>query len=123
MQFQLTFDRKDSNMTSNKSHLLSEAYEEEIRSITPEIMNQVFGPGDDTYWDPERGYDSPEWYFKGPGGVILGIGFRWGVPRLRGKNLINQCLTPEDICSMFLSQVIYSIELDQEDLEANTGGE
>ena len=113
MQFQLTFDRNDSNMTSNKSHLLSEAHEEEIRSITPEIMTQVFGPGDDTYWEPERGYDSPEWYFKGPGGVVLGVGFRWGRPRLRGKNIDDQFIPAHEACSTFIEQILYSIEVNQ----------
>ena len=90
MDFQLTQDNKDSNMTSIISHLLSHDEFRDMRTITPKLMESTFGPGDDSYWEPERGYGDPEWYFKGPGGTILGIGFRWGMARLRGKNVKNQ---------------------------------
>ncbi len=115
MQFQLTQDRKDANMTSNISHLLSHNDLEALRNITPHLMAATFGPGDDSYWEPERGYDSPEWYFKGPGGTILGIGFRWGMTRLRGKSVNNQFVEPQEVCATFLHQVLYTIEIEQED--------
>jgi hypothetical protein len=116
MQFQLTQDRKDSNMTSNISHLLNDAECEEMYSITPELMSQTFGPGDDSLYEPERGYSDPEWYFKGPGGTVLGIGYRYGMTRLRGKNVENQFVTSQEVCATFLQQVLYSIELEQEDV-------
>jgi hypothetical protein len=102
-------------MTSNKSHLLTEALAEDIQDITPELMVQTFGPGDNSLWMPEKGYTDPEWYFKGPGGAVLGIGFRWGRPRLRGKNIADQFLPPQKVCETFLEQVLYTIEIDQED--------
>ncbi len=114
MQFQLTSDWNDSNMTSNKSHLLTDTLEKDIQDITPELMTQAFGPGDTSLWLPEKGYTDPEWYFKGPGGVVLGIGFRWGRPRLRGKNIDNQFVSPQKVCSLFLEQVLYTIEIEQE---------
>ena len=116
MQYQLTQDHKDSNMTSNISHLLNGTECEEMYSITPYLMTQTFGPGDDSLDEPEKGYSDPEWYFKGPGGTILGIGFRWGRTRLRGKNVKNQFITPQEICATFLQQILYSIELRQEDM-------
>lgn len=123
MQFQLTPDCDDAFGTSNITHLLTETHEQDISSITPSIMAQVFGPGDDDWLEPERGYDSPEWYFKGPGESVLGIGFRWGRPRIRGKNITNQFIPPREVCETFVKQVLYCIELDQEDREENTGGE
>ena len=116
MQFQLTQDRKDSNMTSNISHLLTNDEFKEMRTITPELMASTFGPGDNTLWEPERGYSDPEWYFKGPGDAVLGIGFRWGMTRLRGKNVDNQFITAQEVCATFLQQVLYSIEIEQEDV-------
>jgi len=122
MQFQPTSSRGDSNMTSNKSHLLTEAHEQEIKNITPDLMSQTFGPGQDVNI-PEKGYTDPEWYFKGPGGSVLGIGFRWGRPRLYAKNITNQFIPPQEVCETFVEQVLYCIELEQEDREENNGGE
>ena len=33
----------------------------------------------------EKGYGD-EWYFKAPSGNTVAIGFRWGIPRLRGDS-------------------------------------
>jgi hypothetical protein len=32
-----------------------------------------------------KGY-TKEWYFQAPSGSTIGIGFRWGVPRVRGDD-------------------------------------
>ena len=38
----------------------------------------------DGYEVDEKGYGA-EWYFTTPNGNIVAIGFRWGMPRLRGN--------------------------------------
>ena len=83
-------------------------------------MAEAFGEREPDFWPGDyeydyKGYTDPEWYFTGPSGSVLGIGFRYGRPRLRGKNLENQFMTPKEICELFLQQVLYTIELDQED--------
>lgn len=37
----------------------------------------------DSYMD-DKGYGG-EWYFTAPSGNVVAIGFRWGMPRLRGN--------------------------------------
>ena len=123
MEFQLVTsgDRSVSNMTSNITGCLKAPTSlDDLLTINPKSMAETFGerepdfhPGDYEYY--RKGYTDPEWYFTGPSGTVLGIGFRFGVPRLRGKNLDNKFLSPEEICELFVQQVVYSIELDQED--------
>ena len=111
MEFQLSHSYyNDSNNTSNISHFLSGDSRTALDTITPRTMISVFGPGDDRFSDQDKGYTDPEWYFRGPGGTILGIGFRWGTPRVRGKNLQSQFVTPEDICTKFIKQLMTSID-------------
>ena len=53
--------------------------------MNPGSFEQVFGPGDDLCYDPEGGYQDPEWYWKSSDGCVWGIGWRYGRPRIRGK--------------------------------------
>ena len=84
MQFQLTHNASDTDWTSNKSHILGESEESDLAEITPGMMQQVFGPGEDVNI-PEKGYTDPEWYWKSSDGSVWGIAWRWGTPRLRGR--------------------------------------
>ena len=118
IKFRLANDRLVSNMTSNITHLLSRDDQTVLLAdVTPDFMQQTFGashypgfsPGDYEY--DCKGYTDDEWYFKGPGDVVLGIGFRWGQPRLRGKNLDNQFLTEQELCSKFMEFLAHSYQL------------
>ena len=80
----------DSNCTPKLCHLLNDESFHLLRDITPEKLAKAFGEREVKYYEYERGYTDPEWYFKSPDGQVAGIGFRWGVPRLRGK-----CLSEE----------------------------
>ena len=100
--FTLTKDPSSSNNTSNISHVIVGLGKlEQLGQITPAVMEATFGPGEDVDI-PEKGYTDPEWYFAGPGGTVMGIGFRWGQTRLRGKNTRDQFLTPNEIANVFL---------------------
>jgi len=102
--FTLTTDSDAMNGTSNISHVIIGPEKLALLGqITPTIMGATFGPGDDSCMDEyDKGYTDPEWYFTGPGAVVMGIGFRWGQTRLRGKNTRDQCLTPNEIANVFL---------------------
>ena len=77
----------DSNFTSKLCHLLNDDSYQLLRHVTPEKLSKTFGKREVKLYERERGYTDPEWYFKSPDGQVVGIGFRWGVPRLRGKQL------------------------------------
>ena len=73
------------NGTSKLCFLLqAEAYDW-LRRLTPEKLENVFGKREADYFDWERGYEDPEWYWQDKDGAVWGIGFRWRVPRLRGN--------------------------------------
>ena len=57
--------------------------------LNPGSFEQVFGPGDDLCYDPEGGYQDPEWYWESSDGCVWGIGWRWGQPRIRGKGALS----------------------------------
>jgi len=77
----------DNNGTHKVCHLLKDDVYAALRDITPENLAKTFGEREIGLYDYERGYTDPEWYFTAPNGQVAGIGFRWGVPRLRGWNL------------------------------------
>jgi hypothetical protein len=115
IKFFTSNDRETTNMTSNITHLLGKDWQWVLHNtVTPELMVKVFGTGcgnpfiQGDYEYDCKGYTDDEWYFKGPCDVVLGIGFRWNQPRLRGKNLDNQFLTEQEICSKFMEFLIYS---------------
>ena len=74
-----------SNGTSNVMGLLFPAQQEALMLIKPQHMEDVFGPGAESIYEPERGYEDPEWYFESSDGCIWGIGWRWGQARLRAR--------------------------------------
>lgn len=82
---QFTLDLNASNGTSNLNHLLDSDLHEMLSLLTPGSVEAVFGPGDDLCYEPEKGYDAPEWYWQSSDGSVWGIGWRWGYPRLRGR--------------------------------------
>ena len=82
---QFALDINASNGTSNLNHLLDPDLHKMLNLLTPGSVEAVFGPGDDLCYEPERGYDAPEWYWQSSDGSVWGIGWRWGSPRLRGR--------------------------------------
>ena len=96
--------------TSNITHILCEDGLKTLNAndsiLTPNNFYEIFGPASEYEPEPERGYTEPEWYFKGPGKSVLGIGWRYGSIRLRGKNIHNQFLPPSEICKTFLTELV-----------------
>ena len=95
--------------TSNITHTMCEDGLKILNAntsiLTPDNFDEIFGSGE--YWpEPERGYTEPEWYFEGPGGSVLGIGWRYGSIRLRGRNVHNQFVTGPEICKTFLTELV-----------------
>ena len=80
-----TLNNNASNGTSNLSYLLNEDSRALIDTLTPGIIEQRFGPGDDSCYEPTRGYKDPEWYWEASNGSVWGVGWRWGTARLRGR--------------------------------------
>ena len=80
------------NGTSNINGLLFPQQVQALRLIAPRDMEAVFGPGIEDIYEPERGYEDPEWYFQSSDGNIFGIGWRWGQARLRGRG--KRCTSP-----------------------------
>jgi len=81
----ITDDYTACNHTSNITHLLSEENAELLMELTPEHLKAAFGFGQEVE-DQNKGY-GPEWYFQTNLGDTMGIGFRWGEPRLRGGDV------------------------------------
>jgi hypothetical protein len=75
----------DTNLTSKLCHLLDDEAIFMLRGITPRKMTLAFGVKEVDHYECERGYTDPEWYFKPEREGVVGIGFRWGVARFRGK--------------------------------------
>ena len=109
MQFQFT-PQADNLMTSNITYALSRVGIELLHGrqdiFNPDVLEEVFGDGDMHCFEPERGYYDPEFYFKGPGGTLLGISWRFGHVRLRGRNVHNQFITGPEICKTFLTELV-----------------
>ena len=75
--------------------------------LTPNNFYEIFGPAGEYEPEPERGYTEPEWYFKGPGDTVLGIGWRYGSIRVRGNHKIyHQFITGPEICKTFLTELV-----------------
>jgi len=53
--------------------------------LKPDRFECAFGLGNDTCYDTDSGYKDPEWYWESSDGCVWGIGWRFGIPRLRGK--------------------------------------
>ncbi len=80
-----TLNNNASNGTSNLSYLLNEDSRALIDTLTPGMIEQRFGPGDDSCYEPTRGYKDPEWYWEASNGSVWGVAWRWGTTRLRGR--------------------------------------
>ena len=89
--------------THKVCHLLNSEMYKALKGITPESLTKVFGERKVELDEPDSGYTDPEWYFKLPDNQIAGIGFRWGVPRLRGSNLTSKN------ANKFINDVVKSI--------------
>jgi len=102
-------------MTSNITHVLSREGIELLHGrqdvFVPDVLDEVFGDGDMFCFEPERGYYDPEFYFKGPGGTLLGISWRYGHVRLRGnmRSLDDQFVPASDICDSFVREIVEHI--------------
>ena len=80
----------DEPLTGNGTSKICYCIEEKhirdwLRTITPGLLTRVFGERTDWCEDPDKGYLDPEWYWNDDLGGTWGIGFRHGVPRLRGN--------------------------------------
>ena len=75
----------ESNGTSNLMGLLAPHQQQALMLIMPRDMEKVFGAGIEDIYEPERGYEDPEWYFESSDGCVWGIGWRFGRTRLRGR--------------------------------------
>ena len=77
----------ETNGTSKKCYQLKEDTRAMLGTFTPEKLTKAFGSGNVKFGKPMRakGYTDPEWMFKSSDGQVVGIGFRWGTPRLRGS--------------------------------------
>tara|TARA_B100000519_G_C14110274_1_gene375414 strand:+ start:432 stop:800 length:369 start_codon:yes stop_codon:yes gene_type:complete len=82
---QFKLDINASNGTGNLSYLLSDKSRALIDTLSPAMIEEVFGPGDDRCFDQSKGYTDPEWYWQTSNGSVWGIGWRWGTARLRGR--------------------------------------
>ena len=108
MQFQYS-ETQTGIGTSNITHTMCEEGLKILNTndniLTPSNFYEIFGPGEYEP-EPERGYSEPEWYFEGPGGSVLGVGWRYGSIRLRGKNVHFQFITGPEICKTFLTELV-----------------
>jgi len=93
-----TISMRDSNFTSNLDHVLDSEALKIVKSIDVDELERAFGerpkdfhPGD--YEHDVKGYTLPYWYFKSVNDEVVGIGFRYGVPRVVGKNVTPERLT------------------------------
>ena len=83
-----TLSIHESADTSNVNYLLKGCdgyYYPDWAPRAIESFEHAFGPGNVTCYDPNRGYEDPEWYWKSSDGCVWGVGWRYGKPRLRGK--------------------------------------
>ena len=80
----------DSNGPSNLMGLLPPHQQQALRLVVPRDMEKVFGEGIEDIYEPDRGYEDPEWYFKSSDGCTWGIGWRWGQARLRGGGKVRE---------------------------------
>ena len=104
-----TQDWKDKNMTSNLDHLLDEEALAILKGIEVDELERAFGDRPQDYqrgdYDYDvKGYTLPYWYFKAINDEVVGIGFRYGIPRAVGKNV-----TPERL-SRFVKLVGQAID-------------
>ena len=104
------------NGTSNITHFLDSEGRDILYNndhiLRPTVFESIFGPGHEDIDEPEKGYTTPEFYFTGPGRTLLGIGWRYGVIRLRGcsLSLSKQFVPPEVICKSFVRDLVDHIE-------------
>jgi hypothetical protein len=96
MTFELKpHDSDASTGTSMISHLLEEytkslllpdgrySFFMDIEEEDCDVLGEPHTDEDGSY----KGY-TKEWYFQAPSGSTIGIGYRWGVPRLRGDRRV-----------------------------------
>ena len=106
----------DSIGTHNIDHLLNEWFEQQLLPDTTEPYREfmayicqddlVLALGEPSDWGDEsyKGYGN-EWYYATPNGKTIGIGFRFGMARLRGNQSF---VTPED-CRQFLDWLMEQV--------------
>ena len=102
VDFKFILDSNASNGTSNLSGILRPEQSEALRKFTPGMFEEVFGPGVDIDM-PSKGYTDPEWYWKSSDGCVLGIGWRWGVARLRGRGVKGASCSMDERASEFVN--------------------
>ena len=106
----------NSTGTHNIDHLLNEWFEQQLLPDTTEpyrefmayiCQDDLVDPlGEPSNWGDEsyKGYGH-EWYYTTPNGRTIGIGFRFGMARLRGNQ---DFVTPED-CRQFLDWLMEQV--------------
>ena len=105
MYFTLSNNADTRSCTFNITHYLTKVDREEFESngyVDSCSLHSIFGDGMTECVDIDEGYSDPEWYFRGPNEEVLGIGFRWGVPRIRGKNISDKTIV-EDFVRFLMS--------------------
>jgi len=81
-----TFNIQHMLREHSQSLLLPDGRVEFFNSIEETQVHVIGEPTCDLYGYDDKGYGN-EWYFIAPNGNIVAIGFRWGMPRLRGNGL------------------------------------
>ena len=87
-----TFNINHYLVQHTQSLLLPDGRADFFESIEETHIHVIGDPTCDLYGYDDKGYGN-EWYFKAPNGNIVAIGFRWGLPRLRG----NGATTVQDV--------------------------
>ena len=78
-----TFNVDELLVTHTQSLLLPDGRLERFTKLNESECFRFLGNAYDDF-DNENGH-TKEWYYTAPSGGLVGIAFRWGVPRLRGN--------------------------------------
>jgi len=97
--------------TSNLSYLLPAPVLINLQEFKYSEFEKVFGPGDMSLYEPERGYIHPEWYWEDEN-YVWGIGWRFEQPRLRGCRKNNTWSSPSAVEAIkfvtFINESLYN---------------
>ena len=103
-----TFNIQDFLTNHSRSLLLPDGRVPFFLDIAEHEMHTVGAPtftSEHGYEVDEKGYGD-EWYFTAPSGNVVAIGFRWGIPRLRGtaRTTVNDVIEFVDFLQSQLSE-------------------
>ena len=100
-----TFNIQDFLTNHSRSLLLPDGRVSFFLDIAEHEMHVIGEPTCEDFGYEDKGYGA-EWYFTAPNGNIVAIGFRWGVPRLRGNGVttVNDVIEFVDFLQSQLSE-------------------